>query len=135
MARKRSNGGAGSLEGINLLDLAPVRLADWTEAEGRVTLVRRRPEGKGVKAFFHRFFSYHLVPRLVKLDAVGTFAWQRLDGSQRIAEIAEAMRRELGDSVEPAEERLGHFVRTLRREGFLAYPGWDELPAITASSR
>lgn len=133
MGRKHQNGGAGSLEGINLLDLAPVRLANWTEAEGRVTLVRPRPDGKGVKAFFHRFFSYHLVPRLIKLDAVGTFAWQQLDGRRRVCEIAETMRGELGEAAEPAEERLGHFVRTLRREGFLAYPGWDELPTSTAS--
>jgi hypothetical protein len=36
------------------------------------------------------------------------------------------MRAEFGERVEPVEERLGHLIRVMRREGFIGYPGWDD---------
>jgi hypothetical protein len=41
------------------------------------------------------------------------------------------MRGEFGEQVEPAEERVGHLIRMLRREHLLAYPGWDPVPPVS----
>lgn len=122
---------AKSLQDINLLDLAPVRLARWEEAGDRVVLQRPRPPRGGLKGFLGRV-SYSLSASRIRLDDVGSFAWRRLDGRTTVGEAAEAMRQHFGEKAEPAEERLGQFVRTLRREGMLAFPGWDDPSAYTS---
>ena len=43
-----------------------------------------------------------------------------------MAELAEALREEYGDQVEPAEDRAGQLVRMLHSEDLVGYPGWDE---------
>jgi len=116
------------LEEINLLELAPVRLADWfQDEEGGVTLVRPRPRSKGLKRLSD-LLGYYSSPKRVRLDAVGSLAWKHLDGRPTVAEIARKVRDEFEEEAEPAEERVGLFVRLLRGEGMVAYPGWDDLP-------
>jgi hypothetical protein len=61
----------------------------------------------------------------LRLDEVGSFAWQLLDGEHTVGQVAVAVREHFGDAVEPAEERVGHLVRLLRQEGLIAYPEWD----------
>jgi hypothetical protein len=114
------------LKGVNLLGLAPRPLAHWEEAEeGRVVILRPEPDTKGLKGLMDGFFHRMSASR-IKLDEVGSFAWRLLDGDRTVGEIAELLREEFGDAVAPAEERLGHLIWLLRREGLIAYPGWDE---------
>ncbi len=47
------------------------------------------------------------------LDEVGSFVWLRCDGDHTIGDILAEMRQEFGESVEPAEDRLGLFLRQL----------------------
>jgi hypothetical protein len=51
--------------------------------------------------------------------------WDRLDGHHTVGEIAELARQELGEVVEPAEERVGRLVLMFRREDLVAFPGID----------
>ncbi len=124
MGRRRRD---ADLQDVNLLELVPVRLAEWEEIDGRVLVHRPRPAGRGVRAVMHRLF-YHLSARRIRLDDVGSFTWRELDGEQSVEMIARKLRAEFGERVEPAEERLGHMVRVLHREELIAYPGWDEGP-------
>jgi len=48
-----------------------------------------------------------------------------MDGKRTAGEVAVLLREAFGESVEPVEERLGHLIRVMRKEGLLAYPGWD----------
>jgi hypothetical protein len=64
--------------------------------------------------------------RKIRLDQVGSFAWRHLDGKRTVEEVAALLREEFGEGVAPAEQRLGHLIWIMRREGLLAYPGWDE---------
>jgi hypothetical protein len=73
--------------------------------------------------FFHKMSANR-----IRLDEVGSFAWLHLDGERTVGEVAGLLLEEFGEKVAPAEERLAHLVWLLRREGFLAYPGWDDLP-------
>ena len=123
--RRRS---ANDLEGVNLLEVAPVRLADWKEVGERVVIERRRPDRRGPTAL-RQWLSFVLSVKRVRLDEVGTFVWLRLDGRQTVGELAGELRERFGEAVEPAEERLGLLVRALRDQGFVAYPGWDD-PAV-----
>jgi hypothetical protein len=115
------------LEGVNLLGLAPQRIAEWEKVEDRTVLIRPKPETRGLRGLMDRFF-HRMSAQRVRLDEVGGFAWDLFDGERTVAEVGEAMRDEFGEKVkvEPVEERLGRLVWLMRREGFLAYPDWDD---------
>ena len=116
-----------TLEGINLLDLKPVRLADWEEKEGRVVLIRPAPSSRGLRKLLDSVTGW-MSPQKVRLDAVGSAGWRLLDGAHTTAEVAAVLREQFGEEIEPVEERLGEFIRMLRYQGFLAYPDWDPIP-------
>jgi hypothetical protein len=112
------------LDGINLLGLVPVRKAGWKEEGGRVVIERPKPEGSGLRGFGSRLAYLMAAPRL-RLDEFGSFAWVRFDGRTSVSVVSSAMREHFGDTAEPVEERLGTFVRLLRRERMLGYSGYD----------
>jgi hypothetical protein len=115
---------ARELEQINLLGLVPVRLAPWSEVEGRVVIERPKPKGAGR---IGEKVRYWLAVRRVRLDDRGSLVWRLLDGEKSVADVARALREEFGDQVEPAEERAGQLIRMLYREDLLAYPDGDEI--------
>lgn len=112
------------LQDVNLLELAPVRLADWEDADDRVVLIRPTPRDRGVRGVVRRLLNQAATQR-IRLDPIGAAAWLALDGTRSVTEVAELLRAEFGERVEPAEQRVGALVQMLRREGFLGYPGFD----------
>lgn len=112
-----------ALEAVNLLELAPVRLAAWTECDGRVIIERPKPAAPALRRP-GEWLRYWLAVRRIRLDERGSHAWELLDGSRTVADVAEALRRRFGESVEPAEERAGELVRRLHAEDLVAYPEW-----------
>jgi hypothetical protein len=116
-----------ALASENLLEMTPLRVASWREVSERVVVERPRPSGGGWGELGD-WLSYFLSMRKIRLDERGSFLWQLVDGRRSVAELVEAMRGKFGEGVEPAEERVGHLIRLLRRERLLAYPGWDSVP-------
>ena len=55
----------------------------------------------------------------VNLDEIGSFAWQRMDGKRTVSQIANLMKTEFGDRVEPVNERLIQFITSLSKHGFI----------------
>ncbi len=119
--RKRTD----ELEAVNLLEVTPVRLAEWEEKGERVVVVRPGPTRIGLAGIIDRLL-YLLSARRIRLDSVGSFAWLKLDGELTVGQVAESLREEFGAKADPAEDRLGHLVRVFRREGLVAYRGWDD---------
>lgn len=115
-----------ALEGVNLLGLAPVRLAAWEEEDGRVVVLRPEPTTRGLRGLLDRFF-HRMSAHRIRLDEVGSFAWLHLDGERTVGEVAGLLLEEFGEVAAPAEERLAHLIWLMRREGLLAYPGWDQV--------
>ena len=111
------------MEGVNLLELAPQRVASWHEDEGRVVLQLEAPVRPWRTPL--DWLSYKMSAKKVRLDEVGSFAWKLLDGRRTVAQVAAKLRVEFGEQVDPAEERLGEMVRMLRRGGMIAYADWD----------
>jgi hypothetical protein len=103
----------------NLLDFAPKQAAEWEENDERIVLVRPRPRGA------REWLPYLLAPKRVRLDPLGSFCWRHIDGNRTAGEIAALFRREFGEESEPAEERVGRFLQSLRREALVRFP---ELP-------
>lgn len=114
------------LKGVNLLGLAPLRVAEWEEVEGRVIVLRPESVVGGVRGILDRFL-HRMSAQRIRLDEVGSFAWLHLNGDRTVSEVGELMRSEFGDRVEPVENRLGHLVQVMRNEGFIKYPEWDDL--------
>lgn len=108
------------LRDVNLLRIRPVRRTPWHERDGHVVLERRRPgvrRPRDLRLLVRHWLS---VPR-VRLDSMGSAAWRAFDGSRTVGDVAEELRRLVGGDAEPAEERLGRFVRLLHQEGLLSY--------------
>ena len=85
-----------------------------------VVVERPRPRGSWLRAPLERLGVLLTAPR-IRLDERGSFVWKRLDGARTVAELAAELRASFGESVEPAEERLGELVRQLRRARLVTY--------------
>jgi hypothetical protein len=113
------------LEAVNLLEVIPIRLADWEEKAERVVVIRPQTFRRGLEGLMDRLL-FLLSARRIRLDSVGSFTWLNLDGERTVGQVAELLREEFGEKVHPADERLGHLVRVFRREGLVGYRGWDD---------
>lgn len=112
---------------VNLLSLIPVRKAGWEKNEkGLIILLKpkwRLP-----------LLRKHLLPRLkrpcykVNLDAIGSFLWEACDGERDVEELGRLLFQEFGKHVEPVYDRLAVFLRSLARNGFIAYKEKQHLP-------
>jgi hypothetical protein len=110
---------------IDLLELAPVRCAVWLEREdGRVIIDRPRPPIDGLTGLFRRV-GWMMAPRRIRLDEIGSFAWRRLDGTTKMRTLALAMRDAFPDSCDQLEERLGEYIRSMRRLQLISFPELD----------
>jgi len=111
---------------VDLLELTPVRCALWLEREdGRVVIDRPRPPIDGLSGVFRRA-GWMLAPRRIRLDEIGSFAWRRLDGTTKVRALAGVIRDAFPDSCDQLEERLGAYVRAMRRLRLISFPEWDE---------
>ena len=102
-------------EGIDWLGVVPVRAAEWSETDGRIVIERPRPTERGLRRLFG-WLSYYSAARRLRLDDLGAFVWDRIDGATTLGAIAEFLRDEFGESVGTAEERVIVFVKMLYRE-------------------
>lgn len=103
---------------VNLFALRPRRAARFERgADGLVTVLRPK--------FTNRFVVRWLVPLLarpdvaVRLDAEGSFVWERCDGSTTVQAIAEALHRQRGGDEDAVGDRAGRFVERLARAGLV----------------
>jgi hypothetical protein len=62
----------------------------------------------------------------VKLDKIGTFVWQAIDGRSSVYEIGQKMKEEFGKSCEPVYDRLIMYLRYLIRMGWVAMGKTDQ---------
>ena len=55
----------------------------------------------------------------VKLDEIGTFVWQEIDGKKNVFEIGQKMKEKFGEICEPVYDRLIMYMRYLIRMGWV----------------
>jgi hypothetical protein len=105
-------------EGRNLLTLKPRRNLQWETKEGDLVVLI-------IPKFKHPFLVKWFVPMLakphikVKLDALGSFVWNRCDGQTSIEHIGTEMSAHFGEPADALYERIGTFVAKLERSKFL----------------
>jgi hypothetical protein len=83
---------------------------------GRVTLVVRRPRGRGLLARFQP----PVIERRVKLDEVGTFVFGRIDGRRPARGIVEEFVRRYRVNRREAELSCAEFLKALMRRQAVA---------------
>lgn len=111
---------------VDLLELEPVRCAPWREgADGHVIIDRPRPPLRGFRGLFERA-NWLFAPRRIRLDDIGSFAWRRLDGVTKVRTLAGVMRETFPDSRHQIEERLGVYLRVMRRLKVIDFPKLEE---------
>lgn len=108
------------LEQVNVLELVPVRAAEFEEHGDRIVVIRPPPTTRGFRGVVDRLL-HELSARRIRLDEHGSFVWRNLDGHRTAGEIAKLLRSSYGDAVEPAEERVGKLVQVMHREEFVRY--------------
>jgi hypothetical protein len=98
----------------NLFALRPRRQARFNlGADGLVTVL--------VPKFTNRLAVRWLVPLLarpdvtVRLDAQGSFVWDRCDGATTVLEIADGLHAESGGDLADIRNRVAGFVQQLAR--------------------
>ena len=102
-------------------DVRPRRLLEWHEEQGCCVLLRPRLGASRLGRWLAGVVGaphYH-----INLDDVGTVVWKACDGRSSLADIAAVMRGQFGDRVEPVEDRLARFVRTMLRGRMIALAG------------
>jgi hypothetical protein len=113
------------LKAVDLLELEPVRCVPWREAEdGRVVIDRPRPNLRSPRGLLDGIL-WLLAPRRIRLDDIGSFAWRRLDGATKVSSLAGVMRDAFPDARDQLEERLGQYLRALRKLRVITFRGLD----------
>lgn len=111
---------------VDLLELEPVRCVSWQETvDGTVIIDRPRPPVRGLLGLIERV-NWFMTPRRVHLDELGSFAWRRLDGVTKVRTLAGVMREAFPDSRHQIEERLGAYLRAMRRLRLIDFPRMEE---------
>jgi hypothetical protein len=104
---------------LNLLELRPVRLMAWEQADdGRAVVLVPKFRNPFLVRWLLPFFSRR--DFRVKLDRIGSFVWERCDGDTAVGQITALMTQAFGAEAEPVYERIGAFLSRLEREGFIS---------------
>jgi hypothetical protein len=102
-----------------VLSCVPHRLAEWRVGDDGIVVVERaRPDTRGLRGLLDRVRWFMSVPR-IRLDAIGSAFWQRMDGSTPLEEIVGAVADEFPDRSEEMTDRAALFVTALQRQELL----------------
>ena len=111
---------------VDLLELEPVRCVPWREnVDGYVVIDRPPPPVRDLRGLVQRA-NWLVSPRRIRLDALGSFAWRRLDGVTKVRTLAGVMREAFPDSRHQIEERLGLYLKAMRKLGVIEFPKVEE---------
>lgn len=103
----------------NFLEAIPVKSEKigWQETEeGLVQLIIYR-NGRIDKIMRKIFKTPNKMT--IDLDEIGSYVWSSIDGSRNIFKISKLLKDNLGDKVEPINERLITFIKILKNNNFI----------------
>ena len=64
----------------------------------------------------------------IKLEEIGSFVIQNMDGQRTVRELADLVGEEFGEKAEPRYERLAEYMRSLRNNEFIYYKDQEPEP-------
>jgi hypothetical protein len=112
------------LRRLNTLDVTPVRCCGH-EIDGDSHVIVVVPKFR--KEWINEFFLGRK-PRnfRVKLDKSGTAIWLLINGSRTVDEICKELVQQLGDEVQPVEERVSKFISVLYEQRYITFKELSE---------
>lgn len=104
----------------NYLDLIPLRAPlAWTADEsGMVTLEK---ENTGLFCRITQKLLKKPKVTQIHLDAIGSFLWPKLDGSQTVYQLAHAVKEAFGEAAEPLYPRIVKYFQILESYHFIQW--------------
>lgn len=57
----------------------------------------------------------------IALEEFGSFIWQQIDGQRSVMEIAGLVKEKFGEKAEPLYDRLGKYMKTLRKCDYILW--------------
>jgi hypothetical protein len=103
------------------------RRLKWAEAEdGKAVVLRPRFGESRAGRWLESLLG--LSPYRIRLDEIGTLVWKNCDGKLTAGDIAGQLRSEFGDKVEPAEDRLQHFIAQMNRARMIEIRPSSQIP-------
>lgn len=105
----------------NYLDFVPLIVSglSWTTDKDTMVVVDMENTGfynRLAQKLFHKPKVSH-----IKLDELGTFIWNQIDGKRTVLEISELVKARFGNKAEPLLERLIKFLEILRSNHWIEY--------------
>ena len=110
---------------LNLLDCTPIREPDlkWTEDEnGKITL--HRVHTSFTDRLIHSVTKRPLRQSHITLEEFGSFLWKIMDGRTTLRVLADQLKEEFGESIEPLYPRLEKYMVVLKNNKLIFW----ELP-------
>ncbi|MCP4677958.1 MAG: PqqD family protein [Deltaproteobacteria bacterium] len=101
-------------QSVNYLDYVPSRAIEHEIGDnGRYVLLRP----KFMRGILARFLQPHINSKhfKVRLDDFGSKTWASINGRRTVAEIADMLYEEFGDTIEPRYERCSKFLNSLHQ--------------------
>lgn len=107
-------------KGINFLDLTPIKkFEDETDENGVISILIPRFKNPRMAKFFLSRNKSNIFR--VKLDELGSATWKELDGKQNVLDICKKLNSELGEKVQPAEQRITQFLSILYQQRCITF--------------
>ena len=75
------------LANLNLLEICPVRVAEWEERDDYVVVHRPLPKTIGLRRLVDRLL-FEMSTRRIRLDAAGSVVWKHVDGAHTVAMVS-----------------------------------------------
>ncbi len=103
----------------NLLDIVPIKNDDieWRLIEDDIVQIIIKRD-----SWMHRFvrrFKNNPESSKIDLDIYGSRVWILIDGKRDVHQIAENLKQNFGDDIEPLYERLGAYINILKNNNFI----------------
>ena len=112
------------LRRLNTLDATPVRSCRHeTDKDGHVMVVVPKFRKDWINETFLRSRPRNF---RVKLDESGTATWLLIDGSRTVNEICKQLEQQMGDEVQPVEERVSKFMSVLYEQRYITFKELSE---------
>ena len=110
-----------------VLNAVPVRnaLVEWEKEEtGEISLKIPSDQKRHLRILIRLLDLPN--KRVIALDAVGSFVWERCDGEHTFGEIAQELATKFGMTRREAEASLAEFFRVLGKRGILGFAVTEE---------
>ena len=110
------------------LEFVPVfsKLNTWELNEEERVVIHRVNRGFGAK-LAQKLMRAPQISR-IKLEEIGSFVIQHMDGQRTIRELADLVGEEFGENAEPRYERLAEYMKSLRNNDFIYYKDREPEP-------